>query len=302
MTFMPTLTQFGFWQPAYGERGIATFPVLMSERQKKPAIKGWNRVGLRGSVELAQKFSNAEAFGFCPGQRSRLTILDVDTSDERVLEDALCKYGKTPIIVRSASGNYQAWYRHDGERRLIRPFDGKPIDVLGQGFVVAPPSRGIKSSYRFIEGGLDDLDKVPTMLALPVAAARPSVDRATMGARNKTLFAECMRAAHRCDNLAGLLDVARTRNDEFLPPLSDDEVVKVAKSAWGYTERDLNRFGMPGAFFPSDEVNRLINKTDQDMFLLLAFLRANNGPDRNFMVTNRLANRLDDRFHETNHM
>jgi hypothetical protein len=203
MNFMPTATQFGFWQPAYGERGIATFPVLMSEGQKKPAIKGWNRVGLRGSVELAQKFSDAEAFGFCPGTRSRLTILDVDTSDERVLEDALSKYGKTPIIVRSASGNYQAWYRHNGERRLIRPLADSPIDILGQGFVVAPPSRGIKSNYRFIEGDLDDLDKVPAMLCTSVAAAGPSVDRVAVGARNKTLFDECMRTAHQCDNLDG---------------------------------------------------------------------------------------------------
>jgi hypothetical protein len=245
--------------------------VQISEGQKKPAIKWWNQVGLRGSVALAQKFSNAEAFGFCLGPRSRLTILDVDTNDQRVLEDALIKYGKTPIIVRSASGNYQAWYRHDGERRLIRPFVDKPIDILGQGFVVAPPSRGIKSSYQFIEGGLDDLDAIPAMRGLTVAAARPSADRVSVGARNKTLWAACMRAADHCDNLEDLLDVARTRNDEFSPPLPDDEVVKVAHSAWGYTERGLNRFGKPGAFFPSDEANRLI-ETNQDGLLLLVFL------------------------------
>jgi hypothetical protein len=88
-----------------------------------------------------------------------------------------------------------------------------------------------------------------------------------------------MAQARSCGTFEDFLDVARTRNDEFIPPLLDGEVVRVARSAWGYTERGENRFGRPGAFFPADETNRLIT-SDQDVFLLLAFLRANNGPDR----------------------
>jgi hypothetical protein len=222
---------FGFWQPAYGERGIATFPVRIGDGQKKPAIKGWQHVGLPRSVVLAQKFPDAEAFGFCPGPRSRITVLDVDTADERVLADALGQHGETTIIVRSGSGNFQAWYRHNGERRLIRPFEDKPIDVLGCGFVVVPPSRGARSSYQFIEGGLDDLDSLPVMRGLVVAPARQTVERVSEGARNKTLFDHCMRAAHRCDDFEALLDVVLTRNEEFSPPLPDVEVVKIAKQA-----------------------------------------------------------------------
>ena len=73
--------------------------------------------------------------------------------------------------------------------------------------------------------------------------------------------------------------------------LGDDEVVKAATSAWDYTERGENRFGRPGVFFDADEANRLI-VSDQDAFVLLAYLRANNRPDRAFMIANGMANKL----------
>lgn len=95
-----------------------------------------------------------------------------------------------------------------------------------------------------------------------------------------------MRHAHRCDDLHALLDVARTRNDEFCPPLGDDEVAKIATSAWGYTERGNNRFGRPGVFFDAAQADQLI-RNDPDLYLMLSFLRANNKPDCQFMATNR---------------
>jgi hypothetical protein len=192
------MSNFSFWQPAYGERGIATFPVSMKNGQKKPAIRGWQHVDLRASAKLAKQFPDADAFGLCPGSRSRLTILDVDTTDEQVLSDALGQHGNTPIIVRTGSRHYQAWYRNNGESRRIRPFAGKPIDVLGAGFVVVPPSRGAKSSYQFIEGGLDDIGRLPVIQGLTGTCPLPSVKRVSvgMGVRNSTLFALCMQAAH----------------------------------------------------------------------------------------------------------
>jgi Bifunctional DNA primase/polymerase, N-terminal len=130
---------FREWQPQYAAHRIATFPVRVSNDGKVPAIRGWQRVGLPGSSKLAQKFAGAEALGFCPGRRSGLTMLDIDSSDERVLAEALDRHGQTSIIVRSGSGNFQAWFRNNGEKRLIRPEPDKPIDILGGGFVVAPP-------------------------------------------------------------------------------------------------------------------------------------------------------------------
>jgi len=288
---------FSAWQPRYAAYRIATFPVRVDAGGKVPAIRGWRQIGLPGSAKLART-KDADAFGFCPGKHSRLTILDVDTGNERVLADALARHGSTPIIVRSGSGNYQAWYRWDGEERLIRPDPEKPIDILGSGFVVAPPSRGIKSNYEFIEGGLDDLDRLPRLRDLPPSNKREThspaplqKERIEKGARNEHLWRHCMRAAHYCDDYDALLDVAHTANADFLPPLTDDEVVKVAKSAWGYAERGDNWFGRHGVFFSTEEANRLI-ASDQDLFILLAFLRANNGPASTFWVANGLAKKF----------
>jgi hypothetical protein len=279
---------FAVWQPLYHERGIAVFPVRFVDGQKKPAIKRWSRVGLPGSAELAKKFPDADAFGFCPGQRTGLTILDIDTKDETVLADALTRHGETKVIVRTGSGKFHAYYKHNGEPRLIRPFAGRPIDVLGGGFVVAPPSQGTRQQYEFIAGSLDDLDTLSIMRG---AAVSPAFERVSEGQRNKTLFDHCMRQAHHCDDLDALIDVARTRNDEFLPPLPEGEVIKTARSAWSYTESGKNRYGQTGVWFSTEETNTLIAQ-DHDAFLLLAFLRANNGPNSTFMVANGLEERI----------
>ena len=226
-------------QPSYAAHGIATFPVRVDERGKVPAIRGWQLIGLQGSAKLALTMADADALGFCPGRRSGLTILDIDSSDERILAEALDRHGSTTILVRSGSGNYQAWYRWDGEGRLIRPNPDKPIDILGAGFVVAPPSKGIKLVYEFIGGGLDDLDGLQCLRNVPPpksqqthSTKRLAIRDVAKGDRNNALWEHCMRAAHHCDDFDALLDVARTSNASFLPALMDDEVVKIANSAW----------------------------------------------------------------------
>jgi hypothetical protein len=58
---------FKKWQSLYAEKGIATFPV---NDNKKPCTKAYDKVGPNGSAELAEKFSDADAFGFLAGRRS----------------------------------------------------------------------------------------------------------------------------------------------------------------------------------------------------------------------------------------
>lgn len=275
---------FKQYQPEYEARGIATFPC---GADKQPAIRGYQRLGKPGSRELAAR-SNANAFGFMVGKR--LTIVDVDTPDERTLADALTKYGRTPLVVRSGSGNHQLWYRHNGEGRQIRPNPQEPIDILGGGYVVAPPSKVKGGSYGIIQGSLDDLDRLPSILesanvSRNVGNVIKNVGNVGEGKRNDSLFRHLMREAHHCDTFADLLDVAQGANDDFLPPLPDAEVVKAAKSAWGYTQRGENRFGQKGVWWPKDTANNLI-AFDPDGFLLLSFLKANNGPRAQFWITN----------------
>lgn len=95
---------FPRWQPEYAARNIATFPVRIGADDKRPAIKHYGKVGLPASAPLAMKFENDDAFGFMVGNRSKITVLDIDDKGERTLTAALDRHGATPIIVRSGSG------------------------------------------------------------------------------------------------------------------------------------------------------------------------------------------------------
>jgi hypothetical protein len=314
-----TIDTFPCWQPAYAAHQIATFPITAN---KKPAIRGYGRVGLPGSYQLAAKFRNAGAFGFMCGTRNRVSIVDCDSTDERILADAISDHGPTPLIVRTASGKYHAYYRHNGERRQIRPWPGKPIDVLGaRGLAVAPPSVTPHGHYQIVQGSLDDLDRLPVMRGLDEGFYQSdsntntntntntnsntnsntngeprteSID-ATVGRRNISLFRHCMREAHSCENLDQLLAIARSLNLQWQPSLPDDEVKCVVDSVWNYTSTGRNRFGQFGAWFTIAECDFFLlehGAVMQDVFILLAFLRAHQGPNATFMITNSLAEKF----------
>ena len=106
------------------------------------------------------------------------------------------------------------------------------------------------------------------------------------GSRNNELFRHCMKHARHCDDLESLLDVARTHNAEFLPPLGDDEVAKTAASAWSYTEKGENHFGQKGAWLSQSTVKTLVR--DPALFALVGWLKAANGPNAEFLVANGL--------------
>jgi Bifunctional DNA primase/polymerase, N-terminal/Primase C terminal 1 (PriCT-1) len=226
----------------YAEHGIVTFPI---RGDKRPAISNYQKLGARGSRILAEsRLANLPATGFMTNQRNGVKIMDVDTTDEKVLADALSRHGHTPLVGRTASGKYHGYYKHNGERRRIRPWRGLPIDLLGAGgFAVAPPSQIASGEYSFIQGSLDDLDRLPTLanLDLPedvssnVSLTTHLRGPVTEGERNKRLFGHCMRNAHHVETFDELLDVARTFNQfHCQPPLEDSEVIATAQSAWSY--------------------------------------------------------------------
>jgi hypothetical protein len=281
---------FTEWQPIYAEHRVATFPVRAN---KTPAIANWHRIGLPASSALAARHRDADAFGFVTGRRSGVTIVDVDTTDEKIAEDTIRRHGRPGIVTRTASRKFHLLYRYNGERRRIRPWKPLPIDVLGNnGYAVAAPSRTDKGTYEIIHGRVDDLDLLRPAAGLdslareakpaklPSDAARPISE----GERNSALWRHCMRTARVFSEFNELLDEARTFNARCLPPMEDEEVMKTAQSAWKYTETGQNRFGQHGAWFPIEEVARMI--AYQDAFILLAFLRAHNGPWSTFMCTN----------------
>jgi hypothetical protein len=161
---------FAEWQPRYAEYGIAIFPV----REKIPAIRNYLRLRTTGSRSLVERFANEPTFGFAP-KPSGIVVVDVDSPRETVLVDALAWYGDTPFVVRSGGGNQQAWYRRTDEGRHIRPDPSVPIDILGGGFVVAPPSLGARRQYEIIRGSLADLPNLPALKNAPTINRSPRV-------------------------------------------------------------------------------------------------------------------------------
>src|SRR5262249_20697814 len=88
--------------------------------QKPPeTLTGPNVASLRACTELA-----------------RVHVFDHTLTQRGDSLGCLTRHGPTPLVVRSGSGNFQAWYKHNGERRRIRPWPEKPIDVLGRGYTV----------------------------------------------------------------------------------------------------------------------------------------------------------------------
>jgi hypothetical protein len=298
---------FSTWQPLYAAVNVPTFPVQIQGDRKVPMVKGYSHTGLRGSAELAQKFGHAEMLATMLGKQ-RFMLVDADTRSESVLADVLAKHGDSPIIVRTASkGGYHvyygftahAWEHYGFKGRAVRPEPHKPVDYLAGGVAVLPPSRTPNGQYEFVRGNLSDLSKLPPFKGVvpprrPLAALygqpSPSGQTATTVARNNALWHACMRRAHGIANFDELLAFARATNAGFAPPMEESEVMKVAESAWGYTERGENWFAQHGAYFPIEEFTTFL--LDQDAFFLLFFLRAHNGPWATFMCTNSLGEKF----------
>jgi len=284
------MRSFSDWQPRYAEAGVATFPV----RDKRPAVRGYLKIGLGASKQLATKFPTANTFGLAC-KRSGITVVDIDTPDERLLADALSEFGSTPFIVRSGSGNWQAWYRHSGEGRHVRPDPERPIDILGDGFVVAPPSIGSKGRYTLVEGSLDDLGHLPPMRR-PVAplgaitAATASEPRVEVGRRNQELWRACMARSRDCRDVTELMRSAIEMNQSmFYEPLPDEEVLRVVASAWSREASGQNWFGSGGkVVVDAAEVDDLLTH-DPDAFALLMILRRHHaGARSSFAVANAM--------------
>jgi hypothetical protein len=279
---------FAEWQPRYAQHRVATFPV----ENKVPSVRNWQKMGLKASSQLAMKFADADAFGFQCGKANRITLIDIDSRDEGVVREAIKLFGESPILWRTGSGNHAMPFRYDGEARRIRAVPGLPIDVLGGGFAVAPPSMGSTGRYEFLKGGLPDLDRLPFARSIKVEqpeARKETSDKIRKGERNDTLFRYALEQAHYVDDLDALLDVVRTRNIDCEPPLSDTEVVNIATSAWRYQEEGINLVGRGRAFVVTNaDYKRLHEEGGDDAVLLYCRLRCHHW-GRDFVLTKAMA-------------
>lgn len=274
---------FATWQPEYEAAGLALFPV--DAEAKRPSVSRYLNVGTRISRKLVDKHGDATAVGFAcgavgRGRTSAITVLDVDAPSEKLLADALNMFGHTPVIIQTASGKFHAWYRHAGERRKIKVPDlGGPVDILGGGFALAPPSQSAKGEYHFIQGSLADVASLPIMrtqfVQEPEADAPPvPVAKVSKGARNDTLFRACMSHARICSTVDDLMRFAHCVNtSSYDEPLPHDEVLRTVASAWAKEEAGENWFGAGSRLVLNFADIDGLMQTDPDAFLLLTRLR-----------------------------
>jgi len=280
---------FAEWQPRYAQHGVATFPVQIIGNDKRPCTKGYLKTGLRGSAKLALKFAGARSFGFACGPHSRLTIVDMDDTDPAIIGEGERLFGCPPLLWRTGGGKFAMPFRHNGEGRRIRLIRSLPIDLLGGGFAVAPPSAGETRAYEIIRGTLADLDRLP-VARIPdeIAKLVPTGDRIgpiPKGERNKELFNYCNRVVNRCDTIDQLIDAAMTwADDRLAAPLAPAETIKTSNSVWQYRggrKRIMNHI------VEAPEYGALV--ANVGALALFAYLSAENGPGAEFMIADGLS-------------
>lgn len=295
---------FSDYQPIYAKHGIATFPM----NGKIPAVRGFNKISRSTSAQLAARFPNSDAMAFVAGARSKITVIDIDSSDELLWRETIDRYGNSPIKVRTPSGGLHLWYLHAGEPRKIRVQSGVPVDLLGAGVVVAPPSVNAKGAYQFLEGGLEDLSRLSRVANIGVVVEGPSEVASCVGGRrlaglkvnrgrNNQLFTYLMKAAAHLDNLDELEPLAwefvqnhidRHSGHHF----SDAEVLATVKSVRRYTEQGENRFGGKPHTVILHETTDLLLRLGADAHYLYTFVRRMNAGQQRFLVANGLAEHM----------
>lgn len=269
--------------------GLAVIPVGGKDG-KKPLVS-WGNWKLPPGHDFLRKLitrlgaANVGVIAHLSG----VTIIDVD--DHALVDAMIQRFGDTPLKIATPSGGAHLWYRHDGERQVIR-LEGMKVDVKGVGcFVVVPPSvrpsgPHAGKTYEFLSGSWQDLERLPKVQpgSLPIVdrntgyGPKPEPLRAVKeGRRNTFLHRLLLHQARACDDFDALWDVARTINDDFDSPLADAEVEKTTRSAWDYESTGNNWVGTEARIiFTESQLNVL--KENPDALTLRAVLQAAHEP------------------------
>jgi len=276
---------------------------------KKPLVRWQKHLSSADYIDtLIGKFPDANVGILCGP--SKVTVIDIDdpgvASDPRRLEEYKQRFGDTPLIIRTPRDGAHLYCRSAGERNADLRSHGLPVDVKGiGGMVVVPPSirptgDHAGNSYEFLAGSWMDLHRLPPLKAgaLSFDVSGSGIDQFTggtdpenrviKGMRNNALFYFTKDQARYCDNPDDLLDVARTHNMIFFPPLPDSEVKKVVRSVWGYYERGeiWTKGGPPRVVLTGGpDGDLIILKQNPDAFLLYCVLKEAHGARKKFAVS-----------------
>lgn len=282
----------------FASHGVTLIPTL-ADRPSKPMIARPSRIGFRASCGFVDdpKFANANA-AIWTGPRAKLTIVDVDSPDPAIHAEAIRQHGDTPVKAATPSGGLHLYYRHACETRRIRPHgDALPLDILGNGLAVAPPSIRPETAekaggvYRFLEGSPADFDRLPVIIhgSIPdphretVAAVRRDLGAVQAGAgRNAALFRLARIAAQDCATQADHLAAVLAANQNFPQPLPVLEAQTVAANAWRY--KQAGKLIVPGRKSGLLYLDDFARCGNLPAIGLLGYLRAHHAPDHVFAI------------------
>jgi hypothetical protein len=262
---------------------------------KRPILKGYQkrRLGPDEIDAIAARHPHAN-LAIVTGL-SKVAVIDVDDASDQALYDALDRFGKSPLIVKTAGrGGHQIYYRGNPSIRPLnfRSSEGVPMELRVDGnIVVAPPSKNPMTGrhYEFVTGSIEDVADLPAIntSSLPQIGVTARLDRKLhedvrrrieVGERNNWLFGQCLRHAPACDDFVALLDVAQTRNEDYFgEPLGDSEVVKTARSAWRYQEESRNWVGSAARLVVTKTGLLELAALGADALLLACLLRLEHG-------------------------
>jgi hypothetical protein len=296
------MTMAAFQDMAHAWAAAGITPLPFAPNGKKPMVKRPDRFGQRAALSLVPKFPTAN-LGFLAGRHNGVTVVDIDSTKDCELNYVLETCGDSPLIVQTPRDGWHVYYSHHGEGRHIKPDNDHPIDTLGDGPVVAPPStKPDGRRYRWLRGGLADLRNLPTMRAgalrklVPAFVEKPppigGEDTATIcnGQRNCKLFKLICMFAWEAKSTDDLEEQALKANVAFCdPPLSDAEVRGRVRSAWKY--KMDGRLMAPGGqscfLLPSAQTKRLLAEGELDVVAVLNLVRQAHGhqPDKPFAMS-----------------
>lgn len=230
----------------YSHHGLQCFP--LKAKDKIPFVQ-WKDVATSEENMLVGWFENDPNanIGIACGKRSGIVVLDVDAAHGgyESIQNLIEIYGNLPTtpIAKTGGGGEHIFFKYPGvEIRNSTSKLGQGLDVRGDGgYVVAAPSiHPNGSAYEWIIGLDIPLADMPGWIIELLSVKEAPVPVVTNGliangSRNDTLTrkAGAMRRANfNEDEIYQALILYNRRN--CLPPLSDGEVLQIAKSIQRY--------------------------------------------------------------------
>ena len=234
-------------------RGFKIFPA--KARDKKPAIAGWQKAATVDEDQITQWFSQDDLnIGVKTGRETSLLVVDIDPKNGGDTNwNQLCAdldIGDVPTLTcRTGGGGRHLYYALpeglDGRVKGPAPFLGYGgVDIRADGNLVIGPGsvHANGNRYEFVDPTIS-LAPVPRPILDHLIPRRGKLDTTGApgssipeGGRNDTLHREATRL--RLHGLAQdevLAAISQMNEGRCRPPLSDDEVDRLVKSAFTWT-------------------------------------------------------------------